>query len=231
MHATRFVLAISFLLACGSATLAAEPSAHVFQEKDARVVMSVSGTKFKVGQPIPYEIKVTNLWNTTLPYTYCWSWRVSPGYLIEVLDKSGKALPQPQAIAAMSFLGIGAKLEAGDTVTFKGYLNQFAALGTPGTYTAKASWSPYDHNVAGSGRAMSAPVKIEIEKPTDVERDKILADARKQLQNASTLDEMQDAIWAMAYTLDVRAIPDLVQASQRHERLPRRRGRACPILQ
>lgn len=212
MHSLRLLVTLTAMLVSCAASLAAESSVRAFQSKDVRVVLSVSDAKFKIGQPIPYEIKVTNLGHTTISYMRCWAWRIEPGYLIEISDKSGKALPQPKQARVTSVIGGDAKIEAGGTAIFKGYLNQWADLSAEGAYTAKTSWSSFMYST--SPKSTSAPVKLVIEKATEAERDKILADARSQLREASTLEEMQDAIWTLAYTLDVRAIPDLVRAGQ-----------------
>ena len=196
---------------CGIAA-ATDPAVQSFQPSSVRVRLTISDAKFKVGQPIPYEIEVSNVGHTPVKYASCWQWRIMPGYSMEVFDKDGKALPSPTQSRVLSILCGLTELKAGQLARFRGFLNQWAILDTPGAYRVRALWSPYGSGA--SPKAVSAPVAISIEKPTYAERDSILADARRQLKNASTLDEMQDAIWALAYTLDVRAIPDLVSAGQ-----------------
>lgn len=210
----KLFLAALLVFACCAAAVAVEPAKDAFRPDDVRVELTIKGSEFKVGQPIAYEVRVTNLSKSALSYMRP-AGQVMPGHAIYIFDNSGKALPQPHATVFASVIMSEIALEPGASVTYRGYVSHWAVMSTPGNYSLKATWRPSSwRRHASSVEATSAPVPIEIVKPTDAERDRFLDVARKQLRDASTIDEMADAIWALAYTLDVRAIPDLVRAGQ-----------------
>lgn len=186
-----------------------------FSASDARVELTISGATFKVGQPIPYEVTVTNVSKQALPYEAANAPLIMPGHVVRVLDSTGKPLPLPHYARLISLLSGGAQLAPGETLTFDGYANQWAVLNKPGTYKVEASWSPrsWSHSFARMPKMTSPQVNIEVVAPTQQDTDNALAEARRQLQAATTRDTKDQAIWLLAYTLDPRSIHDIIHAS------------------
>lgn len=202
----RYLLAALLLLASGSI-------ANAFAASDVRVELKLPGTRFLVGQPIPYEVKVTNLSKTTLQYSYFQAAsRLEPNHLIEVKDGSGKALPYLRYEASVDMKATSAALRPGESIRLKSFLNQWFVLDKPGIYAVIASWTP--GTSSQQVWAKSRPVRLELALPTKAEKDALLAKARRQMEESMDPQQKADAVWILAYTLDSRAIADLVAAGQ-----------------
>lgn len=181
-----------------------------------RVELAISGRTFAVGQPIPYELKVTNLSKEKLPYTK-WPQRLIPGHDIIVLDASGKAVPRPMESWQIDLKGSFASIDPGASITFKDCVNRWFVPDKPGVYSVRASWSPERSRMPAKQLPelyKSASVSIKIRPSTKLDRDNALSEAQRHLRTARTTDEKTDAMWLLAYTMDDRAIIDVLRAGK-----------------
>jgi HEAT repeat protein len=181
----------------------------------ARIELTVSGTTFTVGQAIPYTLTVTNTSDQTLSYEQNYAPRILPGHTLRIYDGSRRPLARPVASGCFSVLGGICELRPNARVSFSGYLNQWAVMDKPGNYTVTASWQPRTVSVrAKAPEAASRPVAFRVAAATQQDRDDALASARKLMQSAKDIDQRRDAVWVLGYTLDNRAIPDIIRQSR-----------------
>jgi hypothetical protein len=200
------------LLICATATCPAQCETADIVKLD----LTIHGYLFEVGEPIPYELKVSNIsrhdvWymNTNLP-----DW--SGNWATVACAESGKLVPRPyRGTVFVSFTYSYAKLKPGKPLICKGFVNKGALLNRPGSYVVTAGWSGGNMlEVSRHHQFTSPPVTIRIVESTADSRLQRIEAARSMLASAESDDERRKAIILLGYTTDTRALPDLAEAAR-----------------
>ncbi|MBI2842343.1 MAG: hypothetical protein HYX78_02985 [Armatimonadetes bacterium] len=132
---------------------------------DLTLELSTPASSFRLGEPIPYELKITNTSDRYIRFDGGIEDRMRAGsplkancYVIEVLGEDGEPVPPPEVPKS----GAGSQQAAvppGQAILLKGQINNWAAFSQPGTYQVRALWKLSEK---GDPIAESKPITLEI---------------------------------------------------------------------
>lgn len=191
--------------------------------KDISVELIMSGSIYEVGEPIPFEFKVTNksLEDMTVT-TYSEPVFEPIDYIVEVSTGCGTVKPHPVQSRIISMIGSSQTLSPGASVTYSGFVNYWATLDKPGKFDVQLTWTIPDRGYPSatwtSRKRASSPVKhitiIESSKQSINQR---CDQTVQQWKSATSKKERINALYMLGFTLDSRAIPLVVAASRERD--------------
>lgn len=191
---------------------------------DIKLEFSLKRTTFEVGETIGCDLVFTNTTSRDAAiYISSAESGSTQDYTLEVTDESGKAITGRHGVSSRSSETSSTLLAAGKSVTVNDVLNQWVALSKPGKYGVKAVWKPRVMpwppyivlpDTADVDKSESAAISFTIVPATEVAKDARLSVAMQKLKTAKTTADKRAAVRLLGFTLDPRAMPELVKVSR-----------------